>query len=101
MGWGDVKLFAAIGAFIGIPGALFSLFCASLSGMFVGIWLLGRRCQSSMLIPFGPFLALGAVIWILGGKNLWDIYFFHLGFSSISINVEDIKFLYNILIMKR
>ncbi len=74
MGWGDVKLLAAIGAFIGAPGVLFTVFCASLFGALVGVWFLLCR-EGNRPIPFGPFLAMGAFAWIFGGQTLWNRYF--------------------------
>jgi leader peptidase (prepilin peptidase)/N-methyltransferase len=58
MGGGDVKLAAAMGAFLGWGGVLFVLFLSSLAGGLFGIGLLlfgGRR--GSAAIPFGVFLA--------------------------------------------
>ena len=60
MGFGDVKLMAMIGAFLGWKAALLTMFLGCVSGaIFGGIGLLlGRGSR----IPFGPYLALGAVI---------------------------------------
>ncbi len=71
MGLGDVKFMAAIGAFIGWPGAAFSLMASSLIGSAVGLSLilLGKREWSSRM-PYGPYIALAAVIWLFGGKHL-------------------------------
>ena len=70
MGLGDVKFMAAIGAFTGWQGALFALMASSIIGATVGISLilLGKRAWSSRL-PYGPYLALAAAIWIFGGRN--------------------------------
>ncbi len=75
MGLGDVKLTAMIGAFTGWAGALFTIPAASLIGAVYGIVtiLLGRR-DWSLKIPFGPYLALGAVLWIFCGKQLVEWY---------------------------
>jgi leader peptidase (prepilin peptidase)/N-methyltransferase len=72
MGFGDVKFMAAIGAFLGWRSTLFTLGAASMVGAAVGITLIviGRREWSSRL-PFGPYLTLGAVIWIFGGSAWW------------------------------
>lgn len=65
MGGGDGKLLALIGAFLGWQGALWSLFLGSLYGSVVGLVLLGTgRLKRGQPLPFGPFLALGAVSWI-------------------------------------
>jgi leader peptidase (prepilin peptidase)/N-methyltransferase len=63
---------AAIGAFTGWEGVLFTLLGSSLVGLAVnvGLILIGRR-QWSARIPFGPYLAAAALGWVLGGKSLF------------------------------
>ena len=63
MGFGDVKLWAAAGAFLGWQGAIFGLAVAVLVGAIVGVVHKIRGGQS--MIPFGPWLALGALIALL------------------------------------
>ena len=76
MGLGDVKFMAAIGAFIGWPGALFSLMASSIIGSAVGIALiLARKREWSSRMPYGPYIALAAAIWIFGGKHLFAALF--------------------------
>jgi leader peptidase (prepilin peptidase)/N-methyltransferase len=71
MGLGDVKLIAAIGAFIGWQGVLFTIAAASFFGSTYGlIAAAASRHEWSSKIPFGPFLALGSILWILGGREL-------------------------------
>ena len=69
MGRGDLKFLAAIGAFLGWRAVLFSLFAGSLLGSIVGLITLvvGKRVWSAKL-PFGPYLAFGAVIWMFFGE---------------------------------
>ncbi len=68
MGFGDVKLMGAFGAFFGVRAVLFILFMASLTGSVVGLALIAaHRKGLQTRIPFGPFLALAAVLWILWG----------------------------------
>ncbi|MDQ6912136.1 MAG: prepilin peptidase [Verrucomicrobiota bacterium] len=71
MGRGDLKFLAAIGAFLGWRGVLFSIFAGSLLGSLVGIatLLIGKRVWSAKL-PFGPYLALGALGWMFFGRPL-------------------------------
>jgi leader peptidase (prepilin peptidase)/N-methyltransferase len=68
MGRGDLKFLAAIGAFLGWRAVLFSLFAGSLLGSIVGLITLvaGKRVWSAKL-PFGPYLAFGAVTWMFFG----------------------------------
>jgi leader peptidase (prepilin peptidase)/N-methyltransferase len=76
MGLGDVKFMAAIGAFIGWQGAVFSLMASSLIGSAAGIALiLLRKREWSSRMPYGPYIALAAVIWLFGGKNLFTALF--------------------------
>ena len=71
MGRGDLKFLAAIGAFLGWRAALFSVFAGSLLGSFVGLgtMLIGKRVWSAKL-PFGPYLAAGALGWMFFGETL-------------------------------
>ena len=76
MGLGDVKFMAAIGAFIGWQGAVFSLMASSIIGSVAGLVLiLARKREWSSRMPYGPYIALAAVIWIFGGKKLFDVLF--------------------------
>jgi leader peptidase (prepilin peptidase)/N-methyltransferase len=61
MGFGDVKLMAMIGAFVGWQGALLSLFLGCVFGAVVGS-VLALRSGFGLRIPFGPYLAMGAVV---------------------------------------
>jgi leader peptidase (prepilin peptidase)/N-methyltransferase len=71
MGRGDLKFLAAIGAFLGWRAVLFSVFAGSLVGSFVGLatLVIGKRVWSAKL-PFGPYLALGGLIWLFFGELL-------------------------------
>ena len=75
MGFGDVKFLACIGAFLGWKGVIFSLFAASITGAVAGIaMLVATRGSSGGRVPFGPYLALGALIWLLGGPEVLGLY---------------------------
>lgn len=73
MGWGDAKLLALIGAFLGWRGVVVSLFVGSLLGSLVGIiLLLLRRIDRKTPVPFGPYLSLGAFSFLfINGLLLW------------------------------
>jgi leader peptidase (prepilin peptidase)/N-methyltransferase len=75
MGLGDVKMLAAIGAFLGWKGVLVSLFLASLSGAVVGVALMAwRGGDLKSKLPFGTFLALGGLIALFAGEPLVEAY---------------------------
>ena len=75
MGFGDVKFLACIGAFLGWKGVLFSLFSGSVIGAVIGVaTLLITRGRSGGRIPFGPYLALGALAWLICGPELLALY---------------------------
>src|SRR3954469_14917522 len=71
MGRGDLKFLAAIGAFLGWQAVLFTVFAGSLLGSLVGLAtiVIGKRVWSAKL-PFGPYLAGGALIWMFYGDVL-------------------------------
>ncbi len=76
MGLGDVKFMGAIGAFIGWQGVMFSLMLSSMIGAVVGVTLIAmRRREWSSRMPYGPYIALAATIWIFGGKKLFHAFF--------------------------
>jgi leader peptidase (prepilin peptidase)/N-methyltransferase len=75
MGLGDVKLTATMGLFLGRAVAP-AILIALLAGSAVGLALIARHGQKArkMAIPFGPFLAFGAVVGMLAGEALVDLY---------------------------
>lgn len=71
MGMGDVKFMAAIGAFLGWHGVLFSLMLSSIIGSTVGVILILMRKQDwSSRLPYGPYIALAATIWMFKGPEI-------------------------------
>ena len=98
MGEGDAKLLAMIGAFVGFQGGVFALFAGALQGLIVGtiIVVLRRRSKEpepvfeeernegdederpvrfrKARVPFGPFLALGALEHVFFGEHLVGAY---------------------------
>ncbi|MFN4233124.1 prepilin peptidase [Thermus sp.] len=72
MGYGDVKLLGALGAWLGIY-SLLALFLGVFAGALVGLAFRQRQ------IPFGPYLALGGVVAFFFGETLWRAYMAWLG----------------------
>lgn len=75
MGFGDVKFMAMIGAFLGWQAAIFTIFAASVAGAIIGLLQKSLfREQWSRPLPFGPYLALGAFLWVFTGPAIWFWY---------------------------
>ena len=64
LGLGDVKLIAMVGAFLGLPAALFTLILGSLSGSIIGYGYIKATGQdpATYELPFGTFLGVCAMI---------------------------------------
>jgi leader peptidase (prepilin peptidase) / N-methyltransferase len=75
MGMGDVKLLGVVGGWLGYEAILPTIFLGSLLGSAIGILLVIGSKQRSLrsAVPFGPFLALGAVIYFFFGQKLQDL----------------------------
>jgi leader peptidase (prepilin peptidase)/N-methyltransferase len=71
MGWGDVKLAALIGLVTGFPGVFIALLIGAILGGVVASTLLALKVKRRrQAIPFGPFLALAAIVTLLWGNNI-------------------------------
>lgn len=71
MGGGDIKLIAMIGAFTGWQGIPFVILSSSLVGAMTGIlFIVVTKKDAKFAIPFGPFLSLGAVLYLFLGPQL-------------------------------
>ncbi|HYB98583.1 MAG TPA: prepilin peptidase [Candidatus Limnocylindrales bacterium] len=78
MGFGDVKLLAMIGGFLGWQAPLFSLMVGAITGSIIGLFLmLARKGKLDMAIPFGPFLAFGAFLYMIAGPQVVELYLEH------------------------
>jgi leader peptidase (prepilin peptidase)/N-methyltransferase len=77
IGQGDLDLLAFIGVFTGPMGCWISLLIGSVSGSCVGIvYMLYTGASRSSKIPFGPFLAIGAIVFVLWGSNILELFQF-------------------------
>ncbi len=112
MGEGDPKLVAMIGAFLGVKGAMFALFAGATQGLVVGSILIIHRRRTGRgpeppvpdealdkdgneiepdtrfrkaQVPFGPFLALGAIEYFFVGDTLISLYIDTVGRLLIGI----------------
>jgi leader peptidase (prepilin peptidase)/N-methyltransferase len=75
LGMGDVKLLGMIGTFVGWPGVVFTVFSASVVGTLAGMVVMWRsRKGLTAMIPFGPFLSLGAVCYLFWGELFFRWY---------------------------
>ncbi|MCP5275550.1 MAG: prepilin peptidase [Burkholderiales bacterium] len=76
MGYGDFKLLAAIGAWLGWSMLPLVILSSSLVGAIAGIGLIiAAKLNKSVMIPFGPYLAGGAMIALFWGQEINHVYF--------------------------
>lgn len=81
MGGGDIKLLAMIGAFAGWKGVLFTIFISSAVGTIIGLIVIAvTRNNLKFAVPYGPFLSLGAMIYVFAGPEIINWYY---GISGI------------------
>ncbi|MFQ5581905.1 MAG: prepilin peptidase [Mariprofundaceae bacterium] len=75
MGYGDFKLLAMLGAFFGWQALPFIVFVSAFSGAIIGgAYLLLSRRHMRAEIPFGPYLAIAGMLWLLWGHEIWQWY---------------------------
>lgn len=75
LGGGDIKLLAWIGAILGWRAIPFVILSSSVTGSIVGLYI-SRKSEDKLkaVIPFGPFIALGAILYLLGLKSVGNWY---------------------------
>jgi leader peptidase (prepilin peptidase) / N-methyltransferase len=84
MGYGDFKLFAALGAWLGWQMLLPIILLSAFSGAVIGILMIALRGRDRNIpIPFGPYLAAAGWIALLWGDELVSSYFRFTGVSSV------------------
>jgi leader peptidase (prepilin peptidase)/N-methyltransferase len=75
MGGGDIPYAAMIGAFLGLRALAVALFAAVALGVIIGLVARAAgRNRAGQPIPFGPFLALGALVGYFLGSGVFDWY---------------------------
>jgi leader peptidase (prepilin peptidase)/N-methyltransferase len=75
MGGGDIKLLAMLGAFLGWKGVIVTILAASAIGTLAGIAVALRTGGGRKLaIPFGPFISLGAMLYVFFGMQMIEWY---------------------------
>ena len=77
LGFGDVKLMGAVGAFFGPTAVLFVLIVSSIVGSVAGIGLILRgraKLGGFTAVPYGPFIAVATLVWMFWGPSLVRIY---------------------------
>lgn len=83
MGGGDIKLLGMMGAFLGWQAIPFIIFASSMVGSVIGVSImLLQKKDSKLAIPFGPYLAFAAVLYIFYGKPLIRWYLALSGFTQ-------------------
>lgn len=72
LGFGDVKMMGWLGTWLGVSGLPVLVLTASLTGLLVGVFvMIKEKGNLKTAIPFGPFLALGAIV-------VWTLKKFHI-----------------------
>lgn len=74
MGWGDLKLAAMIGAFIGPQVVVVLLVAFFLAAPVAGLMMAIYRFEARREIPFGPFMVAATITFLLAGDYLWKGY---------------------------
>ena len=80
MGGGDAKLLAVIGAWLGIKLMVLSCFLECVVGSIFGLGAIALKVlKRGNPFPFGPFLALGAILSVFYGNVIWSSYWTFMG----------------------
>jgi len=81
MGGGDIKLLAMIGAWCGWMGVFFTILISSAVGTLVGLIVMTvHHKDMKVAIPYGPFLSLGAILYIFYGPEMIEWYYGLMGY---------------------
>ncbi len=81
MGGGDIRIGLLLGALLGWQGLVIAVFIASFLGSVVGIvQIVQKKKKLKSSLPFAPFLAMGGVMALVFGSEIWEWYFQILNF---------------------
>jgi len=71
LGMGDVKLLVMIGAYVGFPDVFFCLFFGVVvAAAYIACAMILRKMKLGAIIPFGPFIAIGTLVYLLCGQTI-------------------------------
>jgi prepilin signal peptidase PulO-like enzyme (type II secretory pathway) len=74
-GMGDTKMIVLIGFVVGLPSVLVAIFVGTIAAaVFGGLMIASGRRNRHDYMPHGPFLALGAIIALFWGVDIWNAY---------------------------
>ena len=75
LGFGDVKLIVIIGVYLGFPSVLIAFYFGVLiAGVYILSALIGKRLHLGDILPFGPFIAIGTIVYLILGDLIIDWY---------------------------
>ncbi|MBC8489338.1 MAG: prepilin peptidase [Bacteroidetes bacterium] len=75
LGYGDIKLAAMIGIFLGLQNTLLALFLSFSLATLIGIFMIMlKKARMDSKIPFAPFLALGSLLSLIWSDELFSLY---------------------------
>ena len=74
MGYGDFKLLAALGAWLGWQALPMIVLIATVTGIVVGVLLRLSNKTTDPQMPFGPFLSVGGLVYLLHGQQAWGLF---------------------------
>lgn len=75
MGWGDAEILGICGLFLGFKLSVLTFFLSAVLGGIIGVILIATKIKSRKdYIPFGPYIAIAALIAVLYGNNVIEWY---------------------------
>lgn len=79
LGGGDIKMAAMLGAFLGWQKIIFIFFTSAFLGLIISlvVMLFSKKIRETRMVPFGPFIAVAAIIAIIYGQQIIESYINH------------------------